>query len=66
LRGGEAAEAIQAGGAARNGRAAYRVTAPLLDCFALASLALAMTVKSLAARRAEGVPRARRSVQRRL
>ena len=31
------------GGAACEGRAAYRVAAPLLDCFALASLALAMT-----------------------
>ena len=32
------------GGAARDGRAAYIVAARLLDCFALASLALAMTV----------------------
>src|SRR5579885_3202637 len=36
LRGREAAEAIQAGGAAGHGREAYRVAAPLLDCFALA------------------------------
>jgi hypothetical protein len=43
LRGGEAAEAIQAGDAAPDGREACRVAAPLLDCFALASLALAMT-----------------------
>jgi len=50
LRGGEAAEAIQAGGAARDGREAYRVAMPFLDCFARArndgeqlSLALAMT-----------------------
>gem|GEM_PF-4459847 len=46
LRGGEAAEAIQAGGAACEGRAACRVAAPLLDCFARASRGLAMTGKS--------------------
>ena len=43
LRGGEAAEAIHAGGPASDEREAYIVAAPLLDCFALASLALAMT-----------------------
>src|SRR5579885_2692016 len=36
LRGREAAEAIQAEGAAREDRDAYIVAAPLLDCFALA------------------------------
>src|SRR5579884_2753846 len=46
LRGGEAAEAIQAGGAANSVREAYRVAAPLLDCFARAPRGLAMTVKS--------------------
>jgi len=43
LRGGEAAEAIQAGRPASDERQAYIAAAPLLDCFALASLALAMT-----------------------
>src|SRR5579875_1529452 len=51
LRGREAAEAIQAGGAANPVREAYRVAAPILDCFALASLALAMTGGGRAASR---------------
>ena len=45
LRGGEAAEAIQAGRPSSHGREACRVAAPLLDCFARASRGLAMTVK---------------------
>jgi len=58
LRGREAAEAIQADYAARDGRAAYFVVAPLLDCFALASLGLAMTEGRAAPR----IPCGRRTV----
>src|SRR5579884_1612849 len=56
LRGREAAEANQADYAARDGRAAYFVAAPLLDCFALASLGLAMTEGRTAPRILYGRP----------
>src|SRR5579875_1851050 len=66
LRGREAAEAIQGGGAARDGRAAYIAAAPFLDCFARASRGLAMTGNASTSPRARnGGGRRRHDAQRR-